>query len=250
MTTSYVSIDLETTGLDPKADSIIEIGAVKIEAGAVADTYSTFVKPHRQISEYITELTGIRQEDMKDAPKQEKVIPELVDFIGELPILGHSVLFDYSFLKRAAVNQKLNFEKLGIDTLRIARRYLPQIESRSLPFLCKYYGIAHKAHRAGEDAMATHLLYCRLAEEFLEQDKASEIHSFEPYRLVYKVKRESPATAHQKERLYQLIAWHKLETEYDIECITRNQASRYTDQILARYGRCGSERQSAEPEQP
>lgn len=250
MTASYVAIDLETTGLDPKTDSIIEIGAVKIEDGVETDAYAAFVRPARQIPERIMELTGIGMEDVRNAPQPEEVIPELLSFIGELPILGHRVLFDYSFLKRAAVNQKLSFEKTGIDTLRIARRYLPQLESRSLASLCAYYEIAHQAHRAQADAAAAHQVYQRLAGEFLAQDEASDTHSFEPYRLEYKVKRESPASAHQKERLYQLLERHKLEIDYDVERLTRNQASRITDRILAKYGRFGEQKQSGAKKLP
>lgn len=250
MTESYVSIDLETTGLNPKTDSIIEIGAVKVEEGVETDTFGTFVKPCRHIPKGITELTGIRPEDIQNAPNPEEVLPRFFAFIGELPILGHSILFDYSFLKRAAVNQRLPFEKMGIDTLRIARRYLPHLESRSLPFLCEYYGIAHQAHRAQEDAEAAHRLYRRLAAQFLTQEEAVQGKNFDPFRLVYKVKREGPATSHQKERLYQLIEWHKLEIDYDVERLTRNQASRCMDLILAKYGRYADAKRSESIQPP
>ena len=103
---------------------------------------------------------------MKDACSIEELLPDLLVFLEDYPLLGHSILFDYSFLKKAAVNQKLSFEKRAIDTLKIARKYLADLEHRNLDYLCEYYGIPHHAHRALEDAGATDLLYRKLAEQF------------------------------------------------------------------------------------
>ena len=94
---TYVSIDLETTGLNPKRDRIIEIGAIRVEQGQIVEEFSTFVDPGRKLEERITELTGIRDEDLADAPQLDEVFPKLLEFMGELPLLGHSILFDYSF---------------------------------------------------------------------------------------------------------------------------------------------------------
>ena len=138
---SYVSIDLETTGLNPGRDKIIEIGAVKVLDGERAGTFSSLVNPGRKLEPGITELTGIREEDLRDAPYIEDVLEGVLDFLGDLPLLGHSILFDYSFLKKAAVNAKKTFEKQAVDTLKIARKYLPELESRSLEYLCRYYHI-------------------------------------------------------------------------------------------------------------
>ena len=233
MINSYVCIDLETTGLNPKTDKIIEIGAVKVVDGKMAGTYSSYVNPGRKLEGRITELTGIAQEQVDGAPDIAQVLPELLDFLGDLPLLGHRVLFDYSFVKKAAVNQKCPFEKQGIDTLRIARCFLPELEKRSLEYLCKYYGIPHHAHRALADAEATVTLYQKLAAEFYEKDSKL----FEPVALNYNVKKETPVTKAQKERLYRLIAQHNLTVDYDVEKLTRSEASRYTDKIYEKYGR-------------
>lgn len=233
MINSYISIDLETTGLNPKLDKIIEIGAIKVIDGVKTDTFSIFVNPGRKLEERITALTGITQEQVDEAPQIEQVLPQLMDFLGDLPLLGHRILFDYSFLKKAAVNQKLSFEKQGIDTLRIARVFLPQLEHRTLEYLCKYYEIPHTAHRATGDAEATGQLYQILAEQYYAQD--SRI--FEPQQLIYAVKRDTPATKAQKERLTRLIEQFNLTIDYDIEKLTRSEASRYADTIIAKYGR-------------
>lgn len=233
MINSYVCIDLETTGLNPKTDKIIEIGAVKVVEGRIVDTFSTYVNPGRKLEERIVELTGIIQEQVDEAPEIAQVMPGLIDFLENYPLLGHRILFDYSFLKKAAVNQKLSFEKQGIDTLRIARCFLPELEKRSLEFLCKHYEIPHHAHRALADAEATSVLYQKLAVEFYEKDSKP----FEPVVLNYNAKKETPITKPQKERLYRLIAQHSLTVDYDVEKLTRSEASRYTDKIYEKYGR-------------
>lgn len=237
-TGSYVCIDLETTGLNPKTDKIIEIGAVRVENHVIVEEWETFVNPDRQLDERIIELTGIHDEQLISAPTIDQVLPKLLEVTGDRVLLGHSVTFDYSFIKRAAVGQKLSFEKDGIDTLKIARKYLPDLESRSLGYLCEYYGINHSAHRALCDAQATVELYRKLTELFYDIEAAEGNKSlFLPKKLRHNVKRDTPATKPQKEQLYKLRDRHKLIIEYDIEKLTRSEASRKIDRILAEYGR-------------
>lgn len=235
MIQDYVCLDLETTGLDPTTDKIIEIGAVKVRGGEIVDTFQCFVNPGRILPEKIVDLTGIKDEDLRAAEPADEVVPVFLEFLGEDYLLGHSVLFDYSFLKRAVVNLdgKNKFEKSGIDTLKISRKHLGQLESRRLSYLCAYYGIEQRAHRALGDAMATHLLYQKLLAEFYKGNEED----FKPGQLVYNVKRQTPITKAQKERLSKLITLHKIDYLYDLDCLTRNEASRITDQILSTYGR-------------
>lgn len=232
MTTSYVCIDLETTGLNPKLDKIIEIGAVKVIDGQITDTFHSYVNPGRKLEERIVELTGIGQEQVDAAPDIARVFPRLEKFLGDLPLLGHRILFDYSFLKKAAVNLKRPFEKQGIDTLRIARCFLPQLEHRTLPYLCEYYQITHEAHRALADAEATKRLYDILCMEFYEKDESI----FQPQQLIFKAKKDTPATKAQKEQLYRLIDQHKLTVDYDVEMLTRSEAGRTIDKLRAALG--------------
>ncbi|MBQ9136633.1 MAG: 3'-5' exonuclease, partial [Lachnospiraceae bacterium] len=93
----------------------------------------------------------------------------------------------------------------------------------------------HKAHRALADAKATCELYDRLWEDFGNREDAPKI--FEPVQLHYQVKRDTPITPAQKERLYKLLKKHKITVEYELDKLTRSEASRYTDRILAEYGR-------------
>ena len=238
MTNSYICIDLETTGLNPKTDKIIEIGIVKVENNRIVREWETLVNPDRKLEPRIVELTGIRDEQLSSAPQIEDVLPILLEIADDFVLLGHSVLFDYSFVKKAAVNQRMTFEKQGIDTLKIARKYLADLESRSLPCLCKHYGIDHSAHRALHDARATVELYKKLAEQFYDKEETEgEKSLFRPKKLCYQAKRDTPITIPQKEQLYKLVDRHKLIIDYDIEKLTRSEASRRIDRLLAEYGR-------------
>lgn len=144
MINSYIALDLETTGLNPKQDKIIEIGAVRVENGQETGRFHTMLNPHRELEERITELTGIAWDMLKDAPDIVDILEEFLAFCGELPLLGHRIIFDYSFVKRAAVNQGLSFEKNGIDTLTICRRFMPAEESKRLGAACAFYGLTRR----------------------------------------------------------------------------------------------------------
>ena len=237
---SYVSIDLETTGLNPKTDKIIEIGAVKVKDGQYAATFSALVNPGRRLEKRVEELTGICSGELENAPTLDELLPGLFAFLGDVPLLGHRILFDFSFLKKAATDRRLPFEKTAVDTLKLARKYLPQLEHRNLEYLCVYYGIPHHAHRALEDARATELLYRRLTEQFYTAEEPL----FMPKKLEFKVKRDTPATEAQKQRLYRLTTQHKIIPEIEIESMTRSEASRYTDRILSMCGRAFLAQQS------
>lgn len=238
MTDSYVCIDLETTGLNPKTDKIIEIGTVKVEKDSIVEEWETFVNPGRQLEERIIELTGIHDEQLAQAPPIEDVLPGLLALTEDSVLLGHGVLFDYSFVKKAAVDQRMTFVRKGIDTLKIARKYLQNLESRSLGYLCTYYGISHNAHRALNDARATVELYRRLAQLYYDREAAEGNKSlFLPRELHFPVKRDTPVTIPQKEQLYRLADKHKLILDYDIDKLTRSEASRRIDRLLAEYGR-------------
>lgn len=233
MTDTYTVLDLETTGLNPKKDRIIEIGAVKVCEGKIVNRFQTLINPGRVLEERVCELTGICNAMLTDAPEIETVLEPLLDFIGEDILVGHRILFDYSFVKRVAVNQKLTFEKKGIDTLKLARKFLPALESRRLEYLCRYYDISHTAHRALGDAEATAVLYQRLVDLYYKVDEQA----FMPVDLIYKVKKETPITKSQKERLYKLLDKHKISIDDKVDKLTRNEADRIMDQILAKYGR-------------
>jgi DNA polymerase-3 subunit alpha (Gram-positive type) len=110
---------------------------------------------------------------------------------------------------------------------------LPDLESRKLGDLCNYYGIAHRAHRALEDAEASSGLYQKLAELFYKGNEEA----FMPRKLLFEAKKEMPVTKRQKERLYKLLDRHRITIEYQVDKLTKSEADRIMDQIVAKYGR-------------
>lgn len=232
---SYIAVDIETTGLNAKLDKIIEIGAVKVINGQITERFQTLVNPHRDLQDQTELLTGITMDMLSDAPGIDEVIGALVDFCeAGLPLLGHRIIFDYSFLKRAAVNQKLVFERNGIDTLKLCRHFMPEEEKKNLAAACAFYGIAREqSHRAFADAVDAHLLF----QVLLDRHGRDEPGEFAEKPLIYKVKREQPASKKQKEGLRYLLKYHKIDLPVQIEYLSRNEISRITDKIILQYGR-------------
>ncbi|MBS6914803.1 MAG: 3'-5' exonuclease [Clostridium sp.] len=231
---SYLALDLETTGLDPKRDKIIEIGACRVRDGKIEKELSLLIHPHQPLPERITALTGITDEMLSEAPDMESVIGQVMDFCGDLPILGHHVIFDYSFLKRAAVNAGFPFERTGIDTLGLCRRFMPEEEKKNLSAACAWYQVPEEtAHRALSDARMAHFLYQKIR----ALNISGHEETFLPKPLIYKVKREQPASKKQKEGLRELAKYHRINLSVDIEYLTRSEASRMTDKIIFQYGR-------------
>lgn len=230
----YIVFDLEMTGLQVKVDKIIEIGAVKVLNHQLVDTYQCLVNPRQPIPQKVAEITGITNEMVADAMDMDQAVAGLLDFIGDLPIVGHNVSFDYSFIKQWAVNQKRDLELPAVDTLKLARRVLPGEQSKKLESLCTYYGIERQnAHRALDDAMETWQIYERLCGEMQEK----KMEPVKPQVLAIKIKKQTPATARQIQRLKEYRQLHGLEDEIIWETLSRGQASRLMDQYISKYGR-------------
>ncbi len=231
---TYVAIDLETTGLSPKEDKILEIGAVRVVDGRIAGQLHLFADPGRAIPERITQITGITQDMLEGAVTQQEAVERTADFCRDDVLLGHNILFDYSFLKRSAVNCGLAFDHKGIDTLKLARKFLQELPSRSLECLCEYFSIDTGArHRAVEDALAAKYVYDCLRERYYEGHEED----FLPGDLIYRAKREGPITNAQKRYLNDLLKYHKIKADYAVDQLTKNEASRKIDGILSSYGR-------------
>lgn len=234
MWNTYVALDLETTGLRPAHDRILEIGALRVEEGEVTDTYNTLIDSGIPIPERITELTGITDEMTQGSPELREAVEKFLEFSGDLVLLGQNILFDYSFMKRNVQNLGGTYERKGLDTLTISRSCLPQLESRSLDRLASYFGIPQEHHhRALDDALTTARIYERLWEEFGE----SRPELFEPAPLHFKVKKEGPITNSQKVYLRDLLKYHKIESNVKIDTLTKSEASRMIDGIIFEHGK-------------
>ncbi len=158
----FVSLDLETTGLDAERDTIIEIGAVKFRGRQVLDTYQTLVNPFRQLPDFIKRLTGITQRSLDRAVPFAAVAGELEEFIGELPIVGHNIEFDIKFL----ASHGLTLPNDSYDTWDLASVLLPYSMEYSLSSLAPAMGADHTSpHRALSDAQATHGVFVQLLDE-------------------------------------------------------------------------------------
>lgn len=230
----YTVVDLEMTGLAAKLDKIIEIGAVRVRGCAVADTYAMLVDPKIPIPQRVTELTGITDEMAASGEEMDQAVQGLIDFIGDDVLVGQNINFDYSFIKQWAVNHKQSLSMCAYDTLKLARRYLPADMSKKLESLCQYFGIKRdNAHRALDDAVETMQVFEKLQDIAIEKNDMD----FKPQELVYKAKKQSPATAHQIERLREFRESFGITEPISWDTLTRSQASRIQDEYISRYGR-------------
>ena len=164
MTQTLVALDLETTGLDPDRDAIIEIGAVKFKGGRVEAEFGQLVNPGRKLTPFITKLTGISDAMLANQPRLPMVLPKLEAFVGDAVIIGHNVGFDLSFLRaKGAVRHNL-----AADTYALASVLLPSVGRYNLGALARSLGITipgNQAHRALDDCRVTMHVYLALLEK-------------------------------------------------------------------------------------
>jgi DNA polymerase-3 subunit epsilon/ATP-dependent DNA helicase DinG len=161
----YVSLDIETTGLNPERDEILEIGAIRFKGDHIYDTFNMFVNPGQPIPYKIQQLTGITQADVAGAPPVRAILPELRRFVGDNPIIGHNIGFDLSFLARYDLFQ----QNISIDTFELASILLPHASRYNLSALLNYLNVplppGEQVHRALDDAQATYRLFQALLDQ-------------------------------------------------------------------------------------
>lgn len=161
--TSYVAVDIETTGLDSEKDKIIEIGAIKVIDG-VSTPWQTVVRQDTHVPPSITSLTGITDDDVAGGLPQAEALRQLVAFCGNLPIISHNATFDHDFIDEALLDS--GYDELPnqwIDTLQLSRQRFPKVRSYRLHDLLAMIGENQdnnlQAHRALDDATATKILF-------------------------------------------------------------------------------------------
>jgi len=164
-----VALDIETTGLNPNKDAIIEIGAVKFDGEKVVDTWQSLINPGRKIPDMITQLTGITSKMVMSAPPISAMIQSFADFVGDFPVVGHNIAFDLSFL-----NKQYDFSANPvIDTFETASILLPSAPRYSLVSLVESLDIeVDTHHRAQDDAMAT----LQVHNHMVERARALPVH--------------------------------------------------------------------------
>ena len=163
----YVVFDLETTGISCQKDRIVEISAVKVRAGEVTEEFSTLVNPGIPIPFYASQVNGITDDMVKDAPCIEEAISEFLHFIGDLPLVGHNIhSFDMRFICRDCETIYGEFpDNDYADTLLLSRMFHPEMQHHKLGDMAELFGIENEqAHRALSDARTNQLIYEKLAE--------------------------------------------------------------------------------------
>ncbi len=156
----YIIFDLETTGLDAKLDKIIEIGALKYKNNELVEEFSVLVNPKVKLPPVITKITGLTDEDLKEQKTIEKVLPEFLTFIEDLPLIAHNSEFDLGFIEENIQRLGLNMiENKNIDTVEIARKYIPKAYNYKLETLKKYFHLEYGSHRSVDDCKTTNYVY-------------------------------------------------------------------------------------------
>ncbi len=172
-----VIVDLETTGIDPANERMIELAAVRICGDRVVDTFESLIDPERSIPKVITRITGIISADVDGAPRAYDVLPDFIEFLGEAVFVAHNCSFDWNFIKselqRAHLPELTNSK---LCTVRLARRLLPGLPSRSLGSLINFYNIqTNSRHRALSDVRSTHEVLMHLIDRLKRQHEITEL---------------------------------------------------------------------------
>lgn len=162
----YSVFDFETTGTSAKFDRVIQIGIVKIKNKKIIDTFSSYINPGCSIPHFITSLTGITNNDVLNAPYFDEVYKNIEEFVGDSVLVAHNLSFDYSFLKSECAKYELELLKNNfICTLKLARKLLPELPSKSLGTLVRYFKIKHRnVHTGLGDATATAKVFLKMFE--------------------------------------------------------------------------------------
>ena len=165
----YIIFDLETTGLDPDFNEIIEIGAIKYRNMEPIEQFHSFIKPDNVIDDFITELTGITNDMVKNAPKINYVLPLFINFISDDILIGHNVNFDINFVYDEMLRYEFGYLNNNfVDTLRMSRKLLPDLRHHRLNDLAEYFDIdTNGHHRAMKDVEITNKVYIKLKELML-----------------------------------------------------------------------------------
>ncbi len=166
-----IVLDTETTGLDFTRERLVEFAAVRLENGKIVDEYQTLINPEQQIRKSSMAIHGITPDMVEDAPIEAEVMPKILEFIGDYPIVAHNAIFDYSFLNEAKL--RTTGEKMDnprIDTQAMFREVAPELESHGLEALTQRFNVElNNHHRAMADTMGLALAYPKLKKLYLQK---------------------------------------------------------------------------------
>lgn len=244
---TFIVFDLETTGLNPASEEITEIAAVRVVEGEIRDSFQTYVNPHKPIPAGITELTGISDETVADAPDLDKAVPEFLAWAGEgqYPLVAHNAGFDMGFLRTACQRLGIEREFTSIDTLEMSRLMLPHMHKFKLNILAKELQVGpFEHHRASEDAAVLGRIYVKLLKRLREEmhavttadinpvlaattDRKNKLKNLPRYHFIILVKNQAGLR-----NLYQLISKSFLEYYNKRPIMPRSELIRHREGLI------------------
>jgi len=183
---TFVVVDIETTGLCFDADEIIEIGAVKMVNNKIVDRFNTFIKPKKSVPANISSLTGITNDMLKSAPPIEKAIESFIEFSGDGIFVAHNAQFDYCFIRRDAIKQKIPFNNKILDTLALSRITFPKLKNHRLDTMAKELNIKMGSHHRAVDDANTDAL---ILKELLKKVSEAGINNLSEINDIYKLQK-------------------------------------------------------------
>ena len=238
---TFVVFDVETTGLSAVYDTIIEIAGVKIHQGEIIDRFESFANPHRPLSKIITDITGITDDMLVDAPEVDDVLQEFYEWMGNDILVAHNATFDIGFLNTGL--QKINIEPLDnaiIDTLELARFLFPELGNHRLNTLCNHLDIELvQHHRAIYDAEATGYLFWKFLKLLQEKNivnhnelnnhigQGNAYQHSRPYHCTILVKNETGL-----KNLYKLVSKSHINYFYRTPRIPRSLLQKHREGLL------------------
>lgn len=238
---TFVVVDIETTGLNPRTDKITEIAAYKVAKGEIVDKFSALVNPEINISQDIADLTGITNEMVRNAEKIDSVFDKFLKFVDDAIIVAHNASFDISFLKTSAKQLNIEFSPTTLDTLTLSRGLMPNLLRYKLDVICKELNIElKKHHRASDDAEATAMIFIKLC-EMLKTKGVSRISDIESaiqpyYKGIY---RHASILVKDKEglkNLYKLVSLANTKYFYKVPRTPKSEIEKHRKGLLIGSG--------------
>lgn len=242
--TTYCVLDLETTGFSPVTEKITEIGVMKLQSGKVVDEFSCFVNPEKPIPARVVELTGITDDNVREAKTIDKVFPELLEFIDGSVLVAHNAEFDINFLKHNASKLEYEFNYTYVDTLSLAKELFPNFKTYKLGRIAKNLGITvDVAHRALDDVATTvkvfNVMLDKLKERGVESLDDIEIYASddEAKKQGYKKLNTFHAIILAKnytglKNLYKLVSYSHLHYFYKKPRILKSLYKKYSEGLI------------------